>query len=211
MLMASRTYSTKEISMLARCTVDQLSYLRDIELLLPRQRSRGGPDEYDDVDLLRLHQIRLGRARGLALEEIRRWLDGCSNAWREESALPLPPPRHGVPSGPALYVETEVKVETDADLSAFQEEAAELYGALAARRRSGAAPSDAPLQRWTERHCFHINRWFCPCDPAEHVAFGHAIVNNPYLAASIERHGPDLTSFMISVLEAHVPAPARRQ
>jgi DNA-binding transcriptional MerR regulator len=206
MLTFGRLYSAREMADFARCSLGQLEYLQEIELLVPKQRSREGHDRYDDINLLRLQQIRVGRARGLALEEIRRWLDGCAlgiSAHRslEERSLSAASAAAASP----LYVETEVKVETLADREAFQREATELYATLSARRRAGAAPSDGRLRRWTERHCCHINRWFCPCERREHLAFGRAIASHPYHAASIERFGRDLPAFMLSVLEANAP------
>lgn len=197
---SSRLYAPREMARFARCTLAQLEYLSEIGLLVPSAPSREGRQRYDDEDLLRLQQIRIGRARGLALEEIRRWLD----------ARALGASCHDGPAWPsalaarsALYVETEVKAETDADRVAFQREAGALYAALSARRRAGVAPVDAELLAWTEWHCCHINRWFRACDPTEHVAFGRAIADSPFHSAHIERHGRALTSFMLSVLEAH--------
>jgi DNA-binding transcriptional MerR regulator len=200
-MIASRLYSAREMAGFARCTLAQLEYLSEIELLVPRARSREGRQRYDDEDLLRLQQIRIGRARGLALEEIRRWLASCALGGSCHDELPARPSVAVAKS--ALYVETEVKAETDADRVAFQREAGALYAALSARRRAGVAPALAELQAWTEWHCCHINRWFRACDPTEHVAFGRAIADSPYHSAHIERHGRDLTSFMLSVLEAH--------
>jgi DNA-binding transcriptional MerR regulator len=199
-MIAGRLYSPREMASFARCTLGQLEYLNEIGLLVPRSRSRDGRQRYDDEALLRLQQIRIGRARGLALEEIRRWLDACQLG----VSCPGLPARLSAPlTGSALYLETEVKAETDADRVAFQREAGALYAALAARRRAGVAPADAELEAWTEWHCCHINRWFRSCDPTEHIAFGRAIAGSPYHAAHIERHGEALTSFMLSVLEAH--------
>jgi DNA-binding transcriptional MerR regulator len=203
MSMSGRYYSQRELAELARCSLGQLEYLREIRLLVPARRTGEGAFCYDDVNLLRLQQIRVGRARGLALEEIRRWLardpSGSMLATRGSSALS--PAR----ACSALYVETEVKVETNEDRDAFKEEAAALYASLSARRRAGMEPVDERLQAWAERHCCHINRWFCPCDGERHVAFGRAIANNPYHCASIERHGRNLAAFMVSVLEAQTP------
>jgi DNA-binding transcriptional MerR regulator len=204
MHMPSRTYSLREIEALARCTRDQLGYYEEIALLAPRNYSANGGREYDDVDLLRLQQIRMGRARGLALEEIRRWLEGCAGSCHGE--LPgSARPSGAAPSGTALYLELEVKVETERDLAEFEDEASALYGALSVRWRSGSAPTDSRLGRWVERHRCHIERWFCPCEARRHAAFGRAIINNAVLAASIERHGKNLSSFLLSVIEANTP------
>lgn len=205
MLMGSRLYSARELADFARFTTTELEYLREIGLLVPRRESPSAGVRYDDLNLLRLQQIRIGRARGLALEEIRRWIE------RAGTALPQPVGALAVSALDAasvarpLYVETEAKVETPADRVAFQREAAELYAELAALRAEGAAPFDAALQRWAERHSFHISRWFCPCDARSHAAFGRAIVSNRELAMDIERHGPELGAFMLRVLEARSP------
>ncbi len=206
MLMANKTYSVHKMTEFARCTIGQLNYYHQIRLLLPQQRSPEGTYEYDDVTLLRLQHIRMGRAAGLALEEIRRLLDGC--------ACKLPPPllraraphaEEAARRATALYTETEAKVETDADRLAFQHEATELYRALSALRRVGATTRAARLRLWVEAHRFHIDRWFCPCDAVAHLAFARAIVKNPHLAVSIECHGRGLSSFMVSVIEQHAP------
>jgi len=205
MLMAGRTYSVREMSELARCSIEQLLYYEEIRLLLPWQRSDDGWLAYDDLNLLRAQQIRIGRSRGWALEEIRRGLEagardlpGASRAWP-------PPLRSAGHSRGSLYVEAEVKAETEADREAFQEEAASLYRALSLKRHSGLAPSDERLRHWVCRHRWHIDRWFCPCEADSHSAFGRAMVNNSYLAAGIERHGRQLTSFLLDALEAHNP------
>jgi DNA-binding transcriptional MerR regulator len=203
MSMSAKYYSDRELAELAHVNASQLEYLREIRLLVPAGRTREGVPRYDDLNLLRLQQIRVGRARGLALEEIRRWLErdplGALPATAGNAVLSYPR------ASSALYVETEVKVETDDDCEAFRDEAAALYASLSARRRAGMAPIDGRLHAWAQRHCYHINRWFCPCDGERHVAFGRAIVNHPYHCASIERHGRNLAAFMINVLEAHTP------
>lgn len=206
MWMASKTYSAREMTELTRCTPGQLDYYREIRLLSPRRRAPEGPFEYDDVNLLRLQQIRIGRAAGLALEEIRKQLDDC--ACKVLPALPNASARRGrkrLGRWATLYVETEAKVETEADRLAFQREANDLYRAFSAWRRSGAAPADARLAPWVERHRCHIDRWFCPCDAAAHLAFARAIAKNPHLASNIERYGQGLASFVINVIEAHTP------
>lgn len=204
MRMASKTYSAWKMTEFARCTIDQLNYYHQIRLLSPRQTSPEGAYEYDDVHLLRLQQIRIGRAAGLALEEIRRLLDDCA------SQLPLlllhtRLPHTGKPltQGLALYAETEAKVETDADRLAFQEEADQLYRALSALRRSETAIDAALTQRWVDDHRRHLERWFCPCDAPAHLAFARALARNAHLAVSIERHGSGLSSFMLSVIRHH--------
>jgi DNA-binding transcriptional MerR regulator len=206
--MANKTYSVHKMTEFTRCTIGQLDYYHQIQLLLPRQRSPEGTYEYDDVTLLRLQQIRMGQAAGLALEEIRRLLDGC--------ACKVPPPllRARAPHGEgatrrstALYTETEAKVETDADRLAFQHEATELYRALSALRRLEATTRDARLRLWVQAHRFHIDRWFCPCDAVTHLAFARAIAKNPHLAAGIDCHGSGLSSFMVWVIEHTRPVP----
>jgi DNA-binding transcriptional MerR regulator len=78
---------------LTQCTRDQLGYYQEIGLLALRKPSTDGSREYDDLDLLRLQQIRVGRSRGLALEEIRRWLEACAGPF------PSDVPRSVRPSG----------------------------------------------------------------------------------------------------------------
>lgn len=194
MRVSSRLYSAREMADFARCSLLQLEYLTEIDLLVPVRRSRTGQHRYDDVNLLRLQQIRIGRSRGLALEEIRRWLA----AGAHHADMPRLPHAARDP----LYLETEAKVETPADHAAYSEEAERLYATLAARRRGGATPEEPSLQHWAERHCCHINRWFCPCDPHQHLAFGRAMASHPLHGANIERYGTMLTTFLVRVLTA---------
>ena len=110
-------------------------------------------------------------------------------------------PRHGTcRREQPLFLQTEAKVETEDERRAFQAEASELYAALSSLRASGATPAGAALTRWAERHRFHIERWFCPCAQREHLAFGRGIASNAYLSEQIERHGAQLTAFMLRVL-----------
>jgi DNA-binding transcriptional MerR regulator len=196
---ARRTYSAREIAELAQCTSEQLGYYEEIQLLPPREHCSA--PEYDDLDLLRLQQIRIGRSWGLALEETRRWLAHCVDPF------PPDPPRAPVarPRGAPLYVELEVKAETEDDRREFQREADGLYDALSTRWRSGSPPHDTRLGRWVERHRCHIERWFCPCEARRHAAFARAILHNPCLGAGIARHGKNLGAFLLGVIEAHSP------
>ena len=202
MRMAGKTYSAREIVELGQCTSEQLSYYQEIQLLAPRRRSESASDAYDDLDLLRLQQIRMGRAWGLALEETRRWLAHGADPFPAELSTAS---RCASQRVAPLYVELEVKAETALDRWEFQREAEALYTALSGRWRSGSAPGDARLARWTERHRCHLERWFGPCEPRRHAAFARALLNNPYLAASIQRHGKSLGSFLLSVIEVHTP------
>lgn len=193
MRVVHKLYSAREMADFAHCSLLHLEYLAEIDLLVPARRSRTG-HRYDDVNLLRLQQIRIGRSRGLALEEIRRWLA----AGAHPADMPrLPPPRE------PLYLETEAKVETPVDHAAFSEEAERLYATLAARRRGGTAPEDPSLLHWAERHCCHINRWFCPCEAHQHLAFGRAMASHPLHGATIERYGQLLAEYLVRVLAAH--------
>jgi DNA-binding transcriptional MerR regulator len=70
-----RTYRVKDVAGLAGVSVRTLHYYDAIGLLTPSGRSPAGYRLYEDGDLLRLQQILIGRALGLALEEIRRSLD----------------------------------------------------------------------------------------------------------------------------------------
>jgi DNA-binding transcriptional MerR regulator len=196
---AGRTYSADEIADLAQCTSEQLVYYEEIQLLPLRERS--GARAYDDLDLLRLQQIRIGRSWGLALEETRRWLAHCADPF------PAEPPRTPVarPRRAPLYMELEVKAETERDRREFQREAERLYDALSRRWRAGSPTHDRQLRPWVERHRCHIERWFCPCEAQRHPAFARAILRNPCLAASIARHGESLGTFLLGVIEAHSP------
>ena len=194
MRVVSRLYSAREMADFAHFSLLSLEYLVEIDLLVPVRRSRTGQHRYDDVNLLRLQQIRIGRSRGLALEEIRRWLA----AGAHPADMPrLPPARE------PLYLETEAKVETVADHAAFSEEAERLYATLAARRRGGARPEDPTLQHWAERHRCHIKRGFVPCEAHQHLAFGRAMASHPLHGATIERYGQLLAEFLVRVIAAH--------
>lgn len=73
--MTSRTYKVKEVADLANVTVRTLHHYDSIGLLVPSGRTAGGYRLYRPRDLLRLHQIVLGRELGLPLEQIRQMLD----------------------------------------------------------------------------------------------------------------------------------------
>src|SRR5687768_4616007 len=70
-----RTYRVSEVAHIAGISVRTLHYYDELGLLVPRGRTGAGYRLYDDDDLLRLQQILICREQGLALEEIRRWLD----------------------------------------------------------------------------------------------------------------------------------------
>lgn len=70
-----RSYQVKEVAALTGVSVRALHHYDELGLLVPGARSAAGYRLYDDDDLLRLQQIVIGRALGLALEEIRRSLD----------------------------------------------------------------------------------------------------------------------------------------
>lgn len=73
--MKTRTYQINEVARLAAVSVRTLHHYDAIGLLVPSNRSAAGYRLYTDRDLLRLQQILIGRALGLALEDIRRMLD----------------------------------------------------------------------------------------------------------------------------------------
>ena len=73
--MAEVLYKVSEVARLANVTVRALHHYDEIGLLRPSGRSGAGYRLYSEADLLRLHQIAVGRSLGLALEEIRRTLD----------------------------------------------------------------------------------------------------------------------------------------
>jgi len=60
---------------MASVSVRTLHYYDEIGLLVPAGRSRAGYRLYDQDSLFRLQQIKIGRALGLSLEEIRQTLD----------------------------------------------------------------------------------------------------------------------------------------
>lgn len=60
---------------MASVSVRTLHYYDEIGLLVPAGRSRAGYRLYDDDNMLRLQQIKIGQALGLSLEEIRHTLD----------------------------------------------------------------------------------------------------------------------------------------
>jgi len=72
---AETLYKVSEVARIAKVTVRALHHYDEIGLLRPSGRSGAGYRLYSEADLLRLHQIAVGRSLGLALEEIRRTLD----------------------------------------------------------------------------------------------------------------------------------------
>ena len=70
-----RTYQVKQVAQLSGLTVRALHHYDSTGVLVPSRRSAAGYRLYDDEDLLRLHQILIGRELGLSLEAIRRTLD----------------------------------------------------------------------------------------------------------------------------------------
>jgi DNA-binding transcriptional MerR regulator len=81
--MNRRTYKINEVARLAGVSVRTLHHYDHIELLTPSHRSAAGYRLYTDADLLRLQQILIGRALGLALEDVRALLDDPSLDRRE--------------------------------------------------------------------------------------------------------------------------------
>jgi len=75
MFMGARTYQVKAVAQLANVTVRTLHHYDTIGLLTPSGRTEAGYRLYREQDLLRLHQIVLGRELGLSLERIRQMLD----------------------------------------------------------------------------------------------------------------------------------------
>lgn len=73
-----KTYTVKDVARIAGVSVRTLHYYDEIALLTPSDRTPAGYRLYDENDLLRLQQIRIGRSLGLALEEIRLSLDDAS-------------------------------------------------------------------------------------------------------------------------------------
>ena len=70
-----RTYQVKDVAELSGLSIRALHHYDEIGLLTPSARTAAGYRLYNDEDLLRLQQILIGRALGLALEDIRRSLD----------------------------------------------------------------------------------------------------------------------------------------
>lgn len=71
----NRSYQVKELAKLAGVTVRTLHHYDMIGLLVPSGRTEAGYRLYHDEDLLRLQQILIGRELGMALEDIKRFLD----------------------------------------------------------------------------------------------------------------------------------------
>lgn len=70
-----RTYRVRDVARLSGVSIRALHHYDEIGLLPPTARTAAGYRLYTDEDLLRLQQILVGRELGLALEEIRRFLD----------------------------------------------------------------------------------------------------------------------------------------
>lgn len=73
--MGARTYQIAAVAALTGLTVRTLHYYDSIELLVPSARTDAGYRVYSGDDLLRLHQIMVGREMGLPLEQIKTMLD----------------------------------------------------------------------------------------------------------------------------------------
>jgi MerR family transcriptional regulator, thiopeptide resistance regulator len=69
------TYRVKEVADMTGVSVRALHHYDEIGLLVPAHRSEAGYRLYRSDDLVRLQQILIGRALGMPLEEIRRFLD----------------------------------------------------------------------------------------------------------------------------------------
>ena len=86
-----KMYTVKDVARIAGVSVRTLHYYDEIGLLAPSDRTPAGYRLYNENDLLRLQQIRIGRSLGLALEEIRLSLDDASfdyaHALRDQRAL----------------------------------------------------------------------------------------------------------------------------
>ena len=76
--MTKHTYQIKAVADIAGVSQRTLRHYDDIGLLKPSLRSAAGYRLYTDLDLLRLQQIMLGRALGMALENIRELIDDPS-------------------------------------------------------------------------------------------------------------------------------------
>jgi DNA-binding transcriptional MerR regulator len=72
---ARRTYQVKDVARITGVSIRTLHHYDEINLLVPKTRTRAGYRLYNDDDLFRLQQILIGRELGLSLEEIRRSLD----------------------------------------------------------------------------------------------------------------------------------------
>lgn len=73
--MRPKTYAIKEVAQLAGISIRTLHHYDAIGLLQPQLRNNAGYRLYTDENLLRLHEIMLGRQLGLSLEAIRHSLD----------------------------------------------------------------------------------------------------------------------------------------
>lgn len=73
--MGEKVYRVTELSRIAGVTVRTLHHYHDIGLLVPSGRSDAGYREYSEDDLLRLHEILVGRELGMPLAHIHRMLD----------------------------------------------------------------------------------------------------------------------------------------
>lgn len=72
---ARRAYHVKDVARIAGISIRALHHYDEIQLLVPKTRTRAGYRLYNDDDLIRLQQILIGRELGMSLEEIRRSLD----------------------------------------------------------------------------------------------------------------------------------------
>ena len=81
--MKTRTYQVNEVARITGVSVRTLHHYDKLGLLVPSERSGAGYRLYTDADLLRMQQILIGRALGLALEDIRKMLDDAHTDRRQ--------------------------------------------------------------------------------------------------------------------------------
>lgn len=108
-------------------------------------------------------------------EEAReRW--GETDAWRESA-------RRTATYSPADW--KRVKTETD-----------ELLGRFAAALGRGVSPDSPEAMDLAEEHRLQIDRWYYPCSREMHAGLARMYVDDPRFAASFERHGEGLATFV---------------
>jgi len=81
--MEKNSFQIGEVSRISGVSIRMLRYYDKLKLLVPSDRSAADYRLYSNEDLLRLHQILIGRELGLSLESIRKLIDDTQLDQRE--------------------------------------------------------------------------------------------------------------------------------
>jgi hypothetical protein len=91
---------------------------------------------------------------------------------------------------------------TKADWAKIKDEAAGIYGALAALMAAGRPPDSAEAMDAAEQHRQHISRWFYDCSLAVHRGLGELYVADARFTANIDKVAPGLARYCCDAFAA---------